>query len=95
MKVYRYEIENFEKMRVFEVKGISYLKFYNKFSIDLYGKDLICLNDIFGFKMGEHIYTFKELNDREIRILRNPKLKELETARCFINCKKYISGFKI
>lgn len=95
MKVYRYEIENFEKMRVFEVKGISHLKFYNNFSIDLYGKDWMWLNDIFWFSMSEHIYTFKELNDREIRILRNPKLKELEKARSFINCKKFVSGFKI
>lgn len=95
MKVYRYEIENFEKMRIFEVKRISYQKFYNDFLIDLYGKDSLWMGDIFKFKMSEHIYTFKELNDRQIRILRNPKLKELEKARSVINCRKYISGFKM
>ena len=95
MKVYMYEIENFEKMRVFEVKGIGCQNFYNNFWVDLFGGGWIWLRDIFGFKMDEHIYTFKELNDREIRILRNPKLKELEKARSMIICKKYISGFKI
>lgn len=95
MKVYMYEIENFEKMRVFEVKGISYHKFYNNFLIDLYGKNPLWMGDIFKFTISEHIYTFKELNDREIRILRNPKLKELEKARSLIEITKYVSGFKI
>ena len=95
MRVYRYEIENFEKMRIFEVKGIGCLKFYNNFSIDLYGKDSLWLNDIFGFKMSDHIYTFKKLNDREKKILSNPDLKELRKARSMINCRRFVSGFKM
>ena len=82
-------------MRIFEVKRISYQRFYNDFLIDLYGKDSLWMGDIFKFKINDHIYTFKELNDREKKILSNPDLKELRKARSMINCRKYISGFKM
>lgn len=95
MKVYRYEIENFENVKAFEIKYFGYQKCFNDFWVDLYEKDTLWLSEIFKFKVYDYIYTFKKLNDREKKILSNPDLKELRKARSMINCRRFVSGFKM